>query len=299
MGRVITFFLVMLTATAALRAQTFPYPAVPAELRTPQERGTFLLAHYWDCYDFSDTTLIHRPEITEQGLVNFIDLLPRIDSTAAEQGVEMFSRRAFATDVPQNVRDNMVTLLEHYLYDPNSPMRSDDLYMLFLSRMAVADALTEADREQAAYRLRNLSKNQPGALAADFTYTDRSGTTSTLRATQADGLLMLYFNDPDCENCHAVTRQLAADSLFTDNPRLKVIAVYPDADTELWRKNRQPFPASWTDAYSPGGEIAARQLYFIRATPTIYLLDSQKRVILKDPAPRAVAEYLRTQLSPR
>jgi len=286
--------LTAVSMTAAAQEAAFPYPAIPAALQTVEERGAYLMEHYWDGFSMTDTTLIHRPEVTEQGFANFIDLLPRVDSIAAERGVRMFTRHVYGADsVPQNMRSHFIKLTEHYLYDPNSPMRSDDIYAMFLRQMLEQQtAFDGAERERMAYRLKNIMKNQPSTQATDFAYIDREGRRRTLYTTEAE-LLMLYFNDPDCENCHETTATLSRDSLFADNPRLTVLAVYPDADTELWRQKPQPFPKGWTDAYSPNGEITARQLYFIRATPTIYLLDSRKRVLLKDPSPQFLTAWLR------
>lgn len=277
-------------SVAQAQTEAFPYPAVPETLRTPQARGAFLAEHYWDNFSFSDTTCIHKPELTELGFVNFIDLLPRVDSTAAVRGVAVFSAVAFRQDTPSNVRSYFADLAEHYLYDPNSPLRSDVLYMMFLERLSAASSFGPAERERFSFRLKNLAKNQVGTPAADFRFIDRRGQESTLYATKSD-LTLLYFYDPDCENCHETTALFSQNRLLTDNPRLTVLAVYPDADTDFWRQHPQSFPSSWVDAYSPDGEVGA-QLYFIRATPTILLLDMNKRVILKDPSPQGLLQYL-------
>lgn len=292
----ILIFFVCLCGVSAAQAQSFPYPAIPQMLRTAGERGAWLLEHYWDNFSFRDTTVIHKPDLTEQGFANFLDLLPRMDSIAAERGVEAFTARAVAADtVPENVRRYFIGLAERYLYDPNSPMRSDALYAIFLRHFAAhPSAFDAAGRERNAYTLRNITKNQVGTVATDFKYVDRQGRRRTLLTTPGEYTL-LYFHDPDCDNCHEITSMLARDSLFTDNPRLTVIAVYADADTGLWRKEPQPFPKSWIDAYSPDGEINAKQLYFIRATPTMYLLDRNKRVVLKDPSPEMIIFKLKSK----
>lgn len=274
--------------------ETFPYPEIPTVLQTPAERGAYLLEHYWDGINFTDTTLIHKPDITEQGFANFIDMLPRVDSVAAERGVETFVVRTFGSKgIPTNVTNYFDKLTDHYLYDPNSPMRSDVLYAMFLRHMLKhGTTFGTAERERMAYRLRNVIKNLPGTVATDFSYIDRQGLRRTLHTTEGE-YTMLYFNDPNCENCHEITAEFSQDSLLTANPRLTVLAVYPDEDTELWRQKPQPFPKTWIDAYSPKGEINTLQLYFIRATPTIYLLDKDKRVILKDPTPQTLREYVK------
>ena len=37
------------------QTQDLPLPAIPATLRTPHERASYLLAHFWDSMSFADT----------------------------------------------------------------------------------------------------------------------------------------------------------------------------------------------------------------------------------------------------
>lgn len=287
--------LCLLTATK-VKAQDFPYPSMPQTLATTEARGAYLIEHYWDNFSFSDTALIHQPELTEQGFANFVDLLPRFGDSIAVRGVSEFSRKAFAPITPRPMREYMAKLTEHYLYNPNSPLHSDALFVMFLQEMSHSDGFDLPTREHYAYIQTNVAKNMPGTVATDFVYIDRNGHQSSLHTTQGEYIL-IYFNDPDCDNCHEVTAQLRTDSLFVNNPRLTFLAVYADSDTELWKTNPQPFPASWIDAYSPEGEITTKQLYFINATPTIYLLDSEKRVLLKDPSIELLKQCLNELLA--
>lgn len=276
----------------SLRAQTFPFPNIPTDLVKAEDRGAFLVSHYWDNFNFADTSLIAKPELTEQAFSNFIDLLPRFDSISAERGVDAFAWRAFSPSVPDTVHHYFATLADHYLYDPNSPMRSDEIYALFLRRMVNCPAFTEAERTRYAYQLHTVTTNAIGTVATDFVYIDRQGRRSTLHTTEGE-LLLLYFYDPECDKCNAVTKMLADSPIVTGNPRLRVLAVYPDADTDAWLTHKKLFPVSWTDAYSPDGDITSHDLYSVRATPTIYLLDSGKRVLLRDVSPEVLLLYLK------
>ena len=47
---------------------TFVLPQLPETLVDPEERRAFLITHYWDRFDFSDSTLTRKPAITEQAL---------------------------------------------------------------------------------------------------------------------------------------------------------------------------------------------------------------------------------------
>lgn len=75
-------------------AKEFRLPDVPVTLTAPEDRAAYLSLHYWDHFDFADTTLIDRPEITEQALVDFISILPYTEK--AQAAVDTLFRRASA-----------------------------------------------------------------------------------------------------------------------------------------------------------------------------------------------------------
>lgn len=58
------------------KTKEFRLPDVPVTLTAPEDRAAYLSLHYWDHFDFADTSLISRPEITEQAFVDFLGILP-------------------------------------------------------------------------------------------------------------------------------------------------------------------------------------------------------------------------------
>ena len=69
--------------------------------------------------------------------------------------------------------------------------------------------------------------------------------------------------------------------------------VYPDDNLQAWKAQKRTVPNGWVDAYSPNGEITGRMLYYIPAMPSLYLLDAEKRVILKDVHPNVLRSTLK------
>jgi hypothetical protein len=64
--------------------------------------------------------------------------------------------------------------------------------------------------------------------------------------------------------------------------KLKILSLYPNKNLAEWNKHLSEFPAVWINAYDKGAVIEKQMLYDLKAIPTLYLLDSEKRVILKD-----------------
>ena len=271
--------LLVLVMAAVLPAHsqtaTFPYPQIPDVYRDVEQRAKYLAEHYWDNFQFRDTTVLNNADITEQGFSNFLDLLPRFSPETQQLGIKAFTAKAFQT---LQSKERFQKLIDHYLGNPESPFQNDAFYQKLLTAMKERPEFDETEKEQLAYKAKIAGLNLPGTTATDFTFVDRQGKTHRLSDYKA-GPVLLYFNDPDCEVCHATTQKMKQSTIPQD---ITVIAIYGDTETEEWKKNPQPFPTRWIDGYSPKGEIVTRQLYDLHAMPALYLLDVDNLVVLKD-----------------
>ena len=130
-----------------------------------RRRAAYLAVHYWDYFNFADTTLISRPEITEQAFVDFISILPY--TAKAQVAVDTLFRRAM---VKKEMLYHFISLADKYLYEPNSPMYNEELHILVLRSLLGNPGLDDWDKERPRYLLEMALKNRPGDVAADFTY---------------------------------------------------------------------------------------------------------------------------------
>ena len=104
---------------------------------------------------------------------------------------------------------------------------------------------------------------------------------------------LLYFYDPTCDECGRVKERLASTPIVGDmlqSGRLDVLSVSVAGDDEVWR--RMDVPKGWTDGRDPGERLVRNAVYDLKAMPTLYLLDPEKRVLLKDASAEQVEEYL-------
>lgn len=265
----------------------FPSPRIPDFIIGADERMNYMLEHYWEAYDFCDTT-DHNRTVGEQGFANFLNLLQYADSAVAARSVMRYLEKGFAL---RPLRPLYGALIRHYLDNPDSPLRNDVLYAHFLCQQIPFYEEDEmAERERCTFLLRMVSRNQPGRVAVDFCFVDRKGHRQNLHSLDSP-LTLLVFSDPDCETCQKEMPRLISDPLL-QRPGLSVVVVYPDADTDRWKSFDSRMPANWIDACSPGGEVMRRALYYLPAMPSLYLLDARKRVILKDAPYEQVRKYI-------
>ena len=62
--------------------------------------------------------------------------------------------------------------------------------------------------------------------------------------------------------------------------RLKILSVCVEGKNKAWEN--ATFPARWIDGYDEDEWLTQERVYDLKAMPTLYLLDAQKRVLLKD-----------------
>ncbi len=182
----------------------------------------------------------------------------------------------------------LFALAEQYFHDPNSPYRNEDLYIPILEAFIAEPLLKEGEKERPRYQLERAMMNRPGSLATDFSFLTVLGKRMRLYEMESEYTLLYFFN-PDCHDCGRVTHYLLSSPVFSDLQNrglLKVLAVYPDEDLGAWETHKQELPPTWvTGRYATEED---RQTFDLPAIPTLYLLDKDKRVILKD----APVEYV-------
>lgn len=269
----------------------FTLPEIPTMYTTPEQRADFLVKHYWDNFDFTDTAYIHLPQITEQAYVDFLDV---IKHSPTESGHEGIRRLMVNAEKNKKVFNYFVSLADKYLYDPNSPFLNEEAYITVLESMLKSTLLEDTEKERPKYRLQLAQKNRVGTKALNFTYTLKSGKQGTLYGLSAD-FLLVYINNPGCHACREITEGLKASGITQDllaQKRMTILCIYPDEDLGEWEKHWHDFPASWINSYDKGSVIENKELYDLKAIPSLYLLDKNKTVLLKDATLPNVEQYL-------
>ena len=234
----------------------------------------FLLPQYsvWEGFAFSNQQAVESRE-AEERFARFLLNLEQQTPTQQEEQIGTLLTKA----EQNNATACFLLLADKYLHDPNSPYRNDERYLLFLQYAAthqLADYTTNP-RYQKHYTM--VQKNRVGHKATDFLYTTQAGEKGRLYLLQSKYIL-LFFHDPDCEECQYVKKQLENQHAYFAQKGIQVVAVYIDDKVEVWQKAQ--YPSTWLSVYAP--EIDKQDLYDIKALPTLYLLDYQKRVVLKD-----------------
>ena len=281
----------------------FPQVSIPSAYTDADERIAYGVEHYWDGFfegpgrtDSAHVLGVLKGEV-EQALSNYIGVLEALPLGKAQQGISaLFDKISVRqqADTSDRVYLAMTEMVARYLYDPNSPMRDEDLYLPFVQKMASSPLTRENMRTACRYEAQMCAMNPRGSIAPDFAITLRNGTQVRMHSVKAERTL-LFFSNPGCQNCREIIDALKTDSKvqsMVGEGRLAVINVYIDEDLKAWRDYMPVYPKEWLNGYDAAHIIRKDVLYCIRAIPSLYLLDADKRILLKDPPVERVLQAL-------
>lgn len=286
-------------------ALPFPDALPPAMIDNEKDLVEYMALHWWDgITDPSrsypcDTMFVSgvRRSDVEQNFANWTNVLGMVDMTIAGKSMIRLYDRAAACerkDTSSNVFEVFTDLVIKYLYDPNSPMRNEDHYSFYASCLAKSDLIEDVMKDKYAREAKGASLNRVGTKATDFRFSDKRGKIRTLYSIDAE-LTLLFFSNPGCTACKSIIDELNNDPVISgliSEGIMAVLNIYIDEDLDAWRSYMPIYPDNWYNGFDPDFVLRGEGLYNVRAIPSLYLLDKDKVVIMKDAPEARVFDFL-------
>lgn len=250
----------------------------------------FVKNHFWDDVLFSDDRLLRTP-FFEPKLDDYFRyyVSPEPDSIIEEVKYILLSARTGKEIYPY-----LLTKFTNKYMNPEFMGQDKVFVYLFENFYAKGDTmiLNPASRKTVVERAYSLMANQLGKPAPVLNLTDTTGKTSSLYSINADFTVVAFW-DPNCGHCKEEMPRL--DSFYQHKWKGMKVAVYGvniyENEVPAWKKFiTEKKLEGWIHAYQTkaakdaeekAGQPNYRQLYDIFKTPTLYLLDKDKRIIAK------------------
>ena len=270
--------------------RTFPFVNVPTIYTAQQAQAEYLVTHFWDKFDFTDTVWVGSAEnVTEQALVEYLSVLPYASYDVICKGMQRLLDQA---DKNQAMYAFFYSRLEDYFANPNSTFRNEEYYIPLLEHMVASNSLDEQRKVRPKTILPLLDRNRPGTQATNIHFTRVSGAKDELTNVKSDYILVVFY-DFDCEDCNVLKKIIEESAVIKEmqkQRKLAILAIYPGANMEGWKRSSPQIPASWINGYDHNEEIGKESTYLLRSIPTLFLLNREYMVIMKEP-PFEYVEY--------
>jgi len=250
-------------------------------------------AHYWDGIDFMDDRILRTPFFLPKFEKYYREIIvPHADSIIKEVDYQLLLARSS----PEVYKFLLNWLTDEYI---NPKYMGQDAVFVHLFEKYHSKGLTgwlnEKQMETISRRAYMLMANLIGLKAADLEMLDTAGKPSPLYKVAADYTVVCFW-DPTCGHCKEEVPRL--DSIYQASWKKHGVKIYgvlsadskEDMKPQWTQFIREHKLYDWINVYQTKEMEAAvtasqkpgyRQLYDITMTPTLYLLDSEKRIIGK------------------
>ena len=285
--------------------------------------------HYWDKYDLSDTTL-YRPvggvagddsfSAMETEAANFFALLKTVPDSVARIAVDNYlDRAALASRDGFDAYGQIMGIAEKYFYNVNSPYYNENMLLPFLDHKIARGDIPEVEKSREKYLAFMIRRNSVGHVAENFEYTTSKGKVChlwdhlfecrilvTKPACNGNGdeevkverftfpPVMVVFFTADCRDCREGIVSLSYSAIVRNlvkEKKLRVLAICTEGNLS---SVSSIIPKDWI-AGSDGGYITRHRLYSIRHTPSVYYMDEEGTVLLRDADVSSAIQFLLEQ----
>jgi hypothetical protein len=262
----------------SLNAQIFR----PLNEMSDVERSAFLAERFWDGFSFSDTNMLHRQDF-RGAIQRYLQAISLADLPTIQHSLVETLKK---TDTNERMYRFFIESFDFYLNDALSNMREEQWIVPVWHQMLQSRWATFSDSAKINFFLEMAAKNPVGSRATDLEFTTIQGQKGRMSEIDAE-LLLIYFYIPGCPQCTMTIEWIEADSAYQELIRAGILqgfAFYPEKNLQLFRSYRTSIPSAWINAREPDGmsQLEEDGSYQMRGAPTIYLLDRNKNVILKD-----------------
>lgn len=272
-------------------SKEFRLPEVPLMLTDSVEISKYIALHYWDNYDFKTSSETKQKGSLEEIFSNFIGFLQNVPLNVAASGIKTMMQKAQADSL---VFSRFMSMCERHLYDATSPNRNDELYIPALEVIIASNLITPTYKIRPQFQLKMALKNRVGTKASNLFFELANGHHESLYQIESRFTILLFYN-PGCHTCQETLSKMKESALVSRliaEKKLHIAAIYTDSDKKEWLDYNRNIPATWTNGWDQSQKIKSDLMYDLKASPTLYLLDEHKKVILKDAQIEYIINYL-------
>ena len=252
----------------------FEYPTVPEDIEDWTERNNWLIENFWNNFNFKQKSV-------GQIQLNHAFKTWTVPMRFASKDIVMKTTDKLLSKLSKNptMLYQFTKSAEETLYSPKSEIWIDEVYVKFIEAITKNKKIDEIRKVRYKDQLNKLNNSLVGNTMPDFSYIDRNGETTEFKPTA--GFSIIEFGHPDCTDCKISKIHLESDVVigrFINEGKIDMFYIIPDMDNEDWQNMVADYPVNW----KVGASEDAEDIFDIRLSPTFYIIDSEKKIILKN-----------------
>lgn len=263
----------------------FEYPMAPDSVTALNVRSNYLMGHFWDPMDFKSKKAVNQIALNDAFNV-YITAMRFADETEAEKSLAALHKRLEKNPVLQL---QFTMAAEEILYGPRAEVLNDHVYLQFIDNLMKNKKVSMERKARYKRQGKILHNTLIGSMPPTFDYENPTGGTSTFYPNGV--ITLIEFGDPDCDECRLAKLKLETDVAFNDlldRGKVNVLFILPDPNTG-WQTEVAGYSPKW----HVGASDKVADLYDLRSTPSIYVIDGEGKVLAKNVSVAGAIEYVK------
>ena len=278
MKRILAYIFAILAICPAMKAadgDIVPYPVPPEDLTGLTERCDFIVSRFWNHCDFKGA--MSKKEKLNNTFGDWIGLMPYASADTVHSAINRLLKD-ISKNGPQTLE--FARMAEQWTYTDTSEIFSEEIYLPFAKAASAHKKISNADRARFQSQVQIIENTTLRQPVKHLDWVTPAGAKGSIDDVHSQ-VIVLLFNDHDCDDCALARLRLNADINATAMQKagiLTVVSIEPTEASEQWKEAAKSYPSEWVI----GASEDADSWFRLAASPTIYLLDARHKVLAKD-----------------
>ena len=295
--------LIVLACVSCGNNQPRPFPYVKADGAAQGDSVLYMARNFWNEYldsskkTVSDTVMLAGVKYKEvnDALVRYISLLAQCNYDQVIECNSDFADRLISynrNSEDTKVSSYLMSKFKRLFFDADSPYRNDEIALTLFNKMLDSETLDSLTVSTIQYAVDKICLNRINQKVKDFSYITTSGKEGSLYSIGGADYTLVIFGAPNCPACTNTLDVCERSSIneAVASGRLNLLLMYVDQDFPAWTEYVKDRPSAWIKAFD--GQNMLQDLYDLKAVPTLYLMDKDMNLLIKDGTVGYVGGYL-------
>ena len=270
--------------TAAIIKSSFevPIPEFKGEKEEVEwNRYLFYKGHFFDNINLGDPRMLRTPILFGK-IDNYVEKLTVQHPDSIAKSID------YILSLTQPSEETYKFYLIHFLnkYAKSKIVGMDAVYVHLGEKYYCEGKAWWTDEEQLEKICSNVEKLKPiliGKIAPNIEVQRKDGSLLSLHDVESD-ITVLFFWDPECGHCKKAMPHVVSFYEKYSDKGVEIFGVCTKTGKDMkscWDAVEEKGMSKWINTVDPYLRSKYKQLYDIRTTPQIYVLDKNKKIISK------------------
>lgn len=245
-----------------------------------EEQLNYLKTHALDNVNFYDDGLIYSDAFTNK-TIEYLTYYrnPQLPLGLLEQE---FMKAIDSVLSKANLNEIVYKHLVEYLLDGFKKFGFDNVINYIVENYVIKDdiCLDESLSTALERRIQQVRNSKTGNVVPDIVMQNETGKEIKLSSLSSDKILLVFYST-DCPHCTELLPELYKIYTEQKSKKFEVLAISLDENRNTWQEYIKTNGYNWINVNDTSGWISkAAQDYYIYATPTMFLMDKDMKLII-------------------